>query len=442
MTGVIVATTVVVFLLLANALYVAAEFSAVSVRRSRIQELANDGNRLAAMFLPVIQSPAALDRYVATCQIGITLASLILGAYGQAVIAVALTPLLSGLGGLQPVVAESTAAIFVLVVLTALNVVIGELVPKSMALQNPTSTALYTVLPMRWSTWLFRWFIAFLNGSGVMLLRLFGMADAGHRHVHSPEELELLIAESRDGGLLEPDEQRRLHQALRLGLHTARQLMVPRTSIVAIDASWSGERVLSMTLATPFSRLPVYEGTIDRVIGILHARDLVLDHVRHGDPERFRALIRPAATVPETMPADQLLRFFREQRTYQALVIDEYGGVAGLVTLEDVLTELLGELGDEFRAANRRFERLPDGRLRIAGHTALTEVMSLLAVRWESNADTLAGHVMEALGRMPVPGDHMTLDGVRIEVERLQGRVPGTLLVTPRTEGGEAPSHG
>ncbi len=435
MTAALVVASVVTVLILVNALYVAAEFSAVGARRSRIQELANDGNRLAAMFLPVIRHPAALDRYVATCQIGITLSSLVLGAYGQATIAVALAPWLSALGGLQPVVAESTAAITVLVALTALQVVLGELVPKSVALQNPTATALYAVLPMRWSTWLLPWFIAVLNGSGVFVLRVLGMADAGHRHVHSPEELELLIAESRDGGLLEPDEQRRLHQALRLGLHTARQVMVPRTSIVAIDASWSGERVLSATLTTPFSRLPVYEGTIDRVVGILHARDLVLDHVRHNDPERFRHLIRPAATVPETMTADQLLRFFREQRTYQALVFDEYGGVAGLVTLEDVLTELLGEVGDEFRAVNRGYEPLPDGRLRVAGHMTLIDVMPLLGVQWESDADTLAGHVMAILGRMPQPGDHVTIDGIRIEVERLHGRVPGTLLVTPRPVG-------
>lgn len=442
MTTAIVVSAVVVLLILLNALYVAAEFAAVSARRSRIQELANDGNRLAQLFLPVIQNPASIDRYVATCQIGITLASLVLGAYGQATIAVALSPWLSILGGLQPVVAESTAAGIVLVALTALQVVIGELVPKSMALQNPTGVAIYTVLPMMWSTWAFRWFIGVLNGSGVLVLRLLGMADAGHGHVHSPEELELLIAESRDGGLLEPDEQRRLHRALRLGLHTARQLMVPRTSIAAIDASWSGEQVLAATLNTPFSRLPVYEGSVDRVIGILHTRDLVLDHVRHRQPDRFRALLRPAATVPETMAADQLLRFFKEQRTYQALVIDEYGGLAGLVTLEDVLTELLGDIGDEFHAASDQPETLPDGRVRLSGQMLLADAQAFLSATWESDADTLAGHVMEALGRMPVPGDHVTVDGVRIEVERLHGRVPGTLLVTPKPEPPDEAPHG
>jgi CBS domain containing-hemolysin-like protein len=427
--------SIVTFLVLVNALYVAAEFGAVSARRSRIQELAAGGNRLAGLLLPVVRDAAALDRYVATCQIGITLSSLVLGAYGQATLAVALAPILSDLGHLQPLVAESTAAVVVLVVLTVFQVVFGELVPKSLALRNPTATALYTVLPMRWSIWVFRWFIAVLNGSGVFLLRRLGMTGDGHRHVHSPEELELLIAESRDGGLLEPDEQRRLHQALRLGLRTARQLMVPRTAIVAIDADWTGERVLELALNTPFSRLPVYEGAIDRIVGVLHTRDLVLSHVQHRSAGSLREVVRPAHIVPETMTANQVLRFLREQRTHLALVIDEFGGIAGLVTLEDVLSELLGDVGD---GPPVQPERLPDGRLRMPGQLALHEAQRWLGTAWESEADTIAGHLMQVLGRLPAEGEHTTIDGIRIEVERMRGRVPGTLLITPRPESTEA----
>ena len=425
-----VAFSVVSFLILVNALYVAAEFGAVSVRRSRVQELANEGNWLAGLFLPVVQSAAALDRYVATCQIGITLSSLVLGAYGQATLAVALTPLLAGWGGLQELVAESTAAMIVLVGLTALQVVFGELVPKSLALQNPTALALYTVLPMRWSIWVFRWFITVLNGSGVFVLKLVGMTADEHRNVHSPEELELLIAESRDGGLLEPDEQRRLHQALRLGLRTARQLMVPRTSIVGIDVGWSHDRVLDVTLNTPFSRLPVYQDSIDRVVGVLYTRDVVLAHVQHQRPDAHREMIRPAVIVPEMMPANELLRTLREQRTHLAMVIDEFGGVAGLVTLEDVLSELLGGIGDEFNASPGQPERLPDGRIRMPGQLPLAEAQRWLQTTWEGKAETIGGYVIEILGRLAEEGDQVTVDGIRIEVERLRGRVPGTLLVT------------
>lgn len=213
---------VIVVLVLINTLYVAAEFAAVSVRRSRLEELARGGNRAARLLTGVIRDPSALDRYVAACQIGITLSSLVLGAYGQAAVAQPLAPWLSATTGLDVANAESVSVVGVLIALTVLQVIVGELVPKSIALQFPTKTALMTAVPMRASLWALRWFIAVLNGSGVKILRWLGMSpDEGHRHIHSPEELELLIAESRDGGLLEPLEHQRLHQALRLSLRTA-----------------------------------------------------------------------------------------------------------------------------------------------------------------------------------------------------------------------------
>ena len=439
MATALVTCSIVAFLIFVNAVYVAAEFGAVSARRSRIQELAGGGNWLAGLLLPVVRSASALDRYVATCQIGITISSLVLGAYGQAVLAVALAPLVEDWGRLQPLVAHSTAAIVVLIALTAAQVVLGELVPKSLALQHPTTTALWTVLPMRWSMAAFRWFIVVLNGSGVFLLHRIGMAVDRHRHIHSPEEIELLIAESRDGGLLEPDEQQRLHKALQLRLHVARQLMVPRTSMVALDAQWSGERVFETVLATPFSRLPVYEGTIDRVIGLLATRDFVSDYVRNHRPDRFRSLLRPIKTVPETLPADELLQFLRDHRIRQALVIDEFGGIAGLVTLADVLTDLLGDTGDDGGGIPRGAEHLADGRIRVPGQMPLTELQRWLGTAWDSNADTVAGHVMEVLGRLPVEGERLTIDGIEIEIQRLTGRVPGSVVVTPAREGKERP---
>ena len=211
--------------------------------------------------------------------------------------------------------------------------------------------------------------------------------------------------------------------------------MVPRTAIVAIDVDWPGERALEMALSTPFSRLPVYEGSIDRVIGVLHTRDLVLGHVQHRPPGGLREVVRPAHFAPETMTADQVLRFLREQRTHLALVIDEFGGLAGLVTLEDVLSELLGDIGD----VPVQPERLPDGRLRMSGQLPLDEAQRWLGTEWDSEADTIGGHLMAVLGRLPAAGEHLTIDGIRIEVERLHGRVPGTLLITPRPESTEAP---
>ena len=196
--AILVATT----LILINAVYVAAEFAAVSVRQSRLRQMAEDGHPFARWLLPRLGTPAALDRYIAACQIGITISSLGLGAYAQSTLAVWLAPQLATFGGLQPLVAESTAAVIVLLVLTAAQVIFGELVPKSLALQYPTPSALYTLPIMVGSLWIYRPFIHWLNGSGLLLLRLLGAPQQAHRHIHSPDEIELLIAESREGGLL------------------------------------------------------------------------------------------------------------------------------------------------------------------------------------------------------------------------------------------------
>ncbi len=349
----LLAGTIIVLLILLTALYVAAEFAAVGVRRSRLRRLAEDGNALAARMLPVVEDPAALDRYIAVSQIGITLSSLILGAYGQAALAPTVVPLLERLGGMDPETAGSTAAISILAVLTSLAVILGELVPKSLALQNPTKVALATVLPMQWSQRVFGPSISFLNGSGVLILRALGVPNTGHRHVHSPEEIELLIAESRDGGLLEPEEQVRLHRALRLGLRTAGQLMVPRERLAIVDAATPFPEILRIVAASPYSRLAVSEGTPGKLIGVLHTKDVVTAFVGRR-PLTTASLLRSIVHVPADMPADRLLAFLREQRTHQAFVAAPDGSVEGLITLEDVVGELLGGVADEFKGARRR----------------------------------------------------------------------------------------
>jgi putative hemolysin len=421
---------VIVVLILVNALYVAAEFAAVSARRSRIKQLATEGNRLARALLPVLEDGRRLDRYVAACQIGITLSSLILGAYGQANLAAQLRPVFERWGG--ELAAQSTATVVVLIILTGLQVVIGELVPKALALQFPTQAALYTVLPMRWSLALFTPFIAVLNGSATALLRLADVRQGGHRHIHSPEEIDLLIAESRDGGLLEPDEQRRLHDALHLSTLRAHQLMVPRTDIVAIDAGLPIDDVLRIASESQYTRLPVYRGSIDHITGLLHSKDLAGYYVQHGNPDSIEALLRPVEMVPEGMTADQLLNFLRERRTHVAIVLDEFGGVAGMVTLEDVLAEILGDVGDEFKADSLLPERLPDGRVRLAGRLRLDEAEEWIGVPWDSEeADTVGGRVTEALGHLPLAGERTTIDGVEVEVERVARHAVLSVLARP-----------
>lgn len=430
---------VVLALILINALYVAAEFSAVSVRRSRINELAEGGNRLAHRLLPVVQDAHLLDRYVATSQIGITLSSLVLGAYAQMAIAAPLSRLLAEGRWLDALAAESVAATTVLVSSTVLQVLVGELVPKSAALRHPTAVGLYTVVPMQWSMVALRWFIEVLNGSAGVLLRAIGISHAkGHRHIHSPDEIELLIAESRDGGLLEPEEQRRLHRALRLSLKTARELMVPRPEVVTVDLREPGDTILRRILESPFSRVPVTEGSIDDVVGVLHVRDVVADFVTHRAVDRLGALIRTIPAVPESMPADRLIGLFRSEGAEMVMVVDEFGGFSGIVTLTDALSELLGSIDAPVRAD--RIETLPDGRLRVPAHLSIADLPHPLASLWPREAGTVAGLILRVAGRLPSPGELLAIEGVDLEIERVVDRVPASVLIAvpppPETPGG------
>ena len=415
-------------LILINAVYVGAEFAAVSVRRSRIQQLAADGNPFAAWLLPLIASPAALDRYIAACQIGITLSSLVLGAYAQRTIAVSLTPLFEQVGGLQGVAAQSTSAAVVLLVLTAAQVIFAELVPKSLALQYPTQAALYTLIPMVPSLWIYRPFIKWLNGTALVLLRLLGSPQQAHHHIHSPQEIELLIAESRDGGLLEPDEHRRLQRALRLNLRQARQLMVPRRKIAGIDIEAPLPEVMGIVAQSPYSRLPVYRGSMDNIIGMLHTKDLVRWRVSGQGDTTLAALVQPMATVHESVAVDKVLRELRERRSHQALVVDEFGGTSGLITLEDVLSELLGDVGDEFKGADPDAEILEDGRIRLPGGMAVDDAAALLNTTWETDAATVGGLLTAALGRLPSPGAKASIGGYEFEVERVSDRAVDSVL--------------
>ncbi|HUO84056.1 MAG TPA: hemolysin family protein [Thermoanaerobaculia bacterium] len=417
----------VIFLLIAvNALYVAAEFAAVSARRSRIALLAEDGDRLARQLLPVVQNPVLLDRYIAACQIGITFSSLVLGAYGQVTLASRLKPLLARLGGMQELAAESAATAIVLILLTTLQMVLGELVPKSVALRFPVRTALYTVVPMRWSLVLFSWFIFILNGTGTAILRLFGVRAPSHRHIHSAEEIELLIVESED---LEPDEHVRLRRALRFGSRPARQLMVPRRSIAAVEVATPLRRVFELVADSPYTRLPVFRDSIDNIIGIIHTKELVRHLLEVGDEGSLEKLVRPVVHVPESATADQLLSQMREERTHQAVVVDEFGGVAGLVTLEDLLTEVLGSVTDEFKIGEPQPERLADGGIRLPGIMRLYEAEPWIGALEEAEAETLGGLVAERLGHLPSEGERIRVDGVEFEVERVEGHFVSSLIV-------------
>jgi CBS domain containing-hemolysin-like protein len=423
---------VILLLISINALYVAAEFAAVSVRRSRIQQLADEGNRLARLLLPILREGHRLDRYIAACQIGITISSLVLGAYGQAALAPVLTPLFLALGGAQEAAAQSAAAVTVLLSLTVVQMVVGELVPKSVALQFPTSIALYTVVPMRWSLRLLGWFISILNGSGLAILHVFGLREAPHRHIHSPDEIEYLIGESRKGGYFEAHEQQRLRQALRLTGRPVGEVMVPRTRIQAVPEDIGTDDLLRTIAESPYTRLPVYSGSLDEIIGLVHVEDVAVHRLNPGEHEpSVTDMLRPFTAVGEALSMERVLAHLRSERQHIAIVVDDFGGTAGLVTIGDLLDEIFGGVADEFKVAQPEAERLADGRVRLQGWVALGDAERYTGVVWTGDAYTVGGLVIERLEGFPEPGQKLRIDGVAVEVERMRGHVVESVLVEP-----------
>lgn len=422
---------VILLLVLLTALYVAAEFAAVGARRSRIRRMAEDGHPLASRALPVVEDPRELDRYIAASQVGITLSSLIAGAYAQAVLAPPAAPLLVRWFDLEAESALQISAVVILVILTVLSVILGELVPKAVALAYPTQTLIYTVIPMQWSLRAYAWLIAVLNGSGNLVLRAFGLASTGHRHVHSPEEIALLIAESRDGGLLEPQEQVRLHRALRLGLRNARQLMVPRDRLAAVALPTPWRDVLRIVATSPYSRLPVFRGSLDDIAGILHTKDVVMHFLEQREGGSLSSLVRPVQRVPDTMSADRLLAFLRERRSHQALVVDDVNRVVGLITLEDVLGELLGSVPDEFKTPRLLPLRLSDGRVRLPGELPLERARVWVGGAWPTEGMTVEEFIVREAGRIPAPAERLTVGNLAVEIEGADALHITSAIVTP-----------
>lgn len=428
------AAGIILLLIGLNALYVAAEFGAVGVRRSRLRRMAEDGHRLAARLLPITESPRLLTRYIAASQVGITLSGMILGAYADADLSPRAAALLARSTSVSPVAAKSISDVVVLAGLTIVSVILGELVPKAAALQYPTRAALVTARPMLWSGRLYAWFIVIVDGSASLLRRALGVPQATHRHVHSPQEIALLIAESRDGGLLEPQEQVRLHRALRLGLRNAGQLMVPRDRLVAIELSTPLADVFRIAASSPFSRLPVYRETLDQIVGIVHTKMVVMHFLERGRSGSLASLVRPILRVPDSMAADRLLAFLRERRGHQAIVVDAKGGLAGLITLEDVLSELLGTMPDEFKAQRLVPLRLTDGRVRLPGALPLERARLWVEGAWPIGSETVGAFIRRTIGRVPDPGDRFEVWELPVEIESVEEGVLTSVIVTPPAE--------
>lgn len=427
MTGLGTVAFVTLLLVAVNAFFVLAEFASVRARRTRVEQMADEGNERARKLLPTLEQPAALDHYVATCQIGITLASLALGFYGQD----ALAPILEGWFG--PLVGRATAVtiatIGALLIMTALQIVFGELVPKAIAVRYPERSALAAAGLMSVSMRLLGPFVSAFNGCANLLLRLLKLQRAdGHSHVHSPEEIELLVAESGRGGVLDPIERQMLHNAFDLTQLMARQVMIPRNRLALADVHTSVPDMLATLAASTHSRIPVYEGSQDQVLGIVHLKDVFRLHASGSGT--VRDIVRPVPFVPETMPVGDLWQVLTQRQTYLAVVIDEYGGTAGIVTQEDLLEEIIGEVQDEFDIETAPIDPSEDGRVSVRGDVLVEHVNSSLGLGLPTDrTDTIGGLVTDALGRLAEPGDEVRINGIRLEVLTVRGRSVGRLAI-------------
>ena len=415
-------------LIFINAFYVAAEFSAVSVRKSRLAQVADSGSAQAEFVLDIVEHPRHLDTYVAACQVGITVSSLALGFYGQARILELLAPVLDRLQPGVRILATSLSAIAILLVLTVLQVILGELLPKNVGLLHPERLAVLTAPGMRWSMRILSPLIWVFNGSGTLVLRLIGAEPAGdHSHVHSPDEIEILVEESSAGGVLDAEERRLLVNTLRLRNVTAHRAMIPRNSMVAGPVSASCEELLELLAESPYSRLPVYADSIDTIVGAVHIKDLLCAVYANrsgdeGDRVALAECLRPVIHVPELADVDEVMRLLQDQHQILAIVVDEYGGTAGMITLEDLIEEIVGEFDDEFDIAAPAAEVLADGRLRIRGDVPVEDVEEYLGIELLADGvETIGGLVLATAGRIPVTGETLDVQGIPLRIERIVG---------------------
>ena len=411
---------VVSLLIFVNGVCVAAELSLVGARRSRLQSLADGGNRSAGRVLALTGSFRALDRTVATAQVGITLSSLGLGMYAEESMAQALVPLF-GTSMMSSVTAHALASTVAVVVLTYLHAVVGEMIPKTVALQHPIRTALLLQGPLRAIRTLLAPLVLLLDGASAGILRLLRVRTAGERaRAHTLQEIQSLVEESAPTGTVARRQTRMLRNLLEFEDLPVRKVMVPRNSVVGLPVDASAEKVLEILRDTSHTRYPVFEGDLDHIVGFLHVKQL-LGVLCPGDPLDLRALARPVPLVPETARARRVLRRFREEQVHLAVILDEHGGTAGVVTLQDLLAEIFGEVQDEFDAEDSPIRRLSQRTALLRGSVRLEEVNDEFGLSLTGRfVDTVAGLILQELGRTARRGDVVRQEGVTLTVEAVK----------------------
>jgi CBS domain containing-hemolysin-like protein len=422
---------VAVGLVLLNAAFVAAEFSMVRVRATRIAELAREGDWRARA---VQAAQQRMDGFLSATQLGITLSSLGLGWIGEPAFAHLLSPLFSALGITSPAVVRNVSVAVAFATITFLHIVVGELAPKSYAFRFTEAVALWTALPMRAFQLVFAPVLWLLSRAAGGTLALLGIQEGGSGELpHSEEELRLVVAESHRLGELTEEKRELLENVIDYTARTARDVMIPRADVAYLSLARSLDENLAVISQTSHTRFPLGTLDFDHVVGMIHVKDLFLRRDQVRTSEDLLPLKREILFVPETRPLDALQRDFQQRRTHMAVVVDEYGGAAGLITLEDVIEEIIGDIQDEFDREPPQVQETPEG-LVFDGLTLIDDVAARLGVEVPATAEvsTLGGLVTERLGKIPRPGDRVILSDFQLIVREMRGRRVTKVLATRR----------
>ena len=419
-------------LIFINAIYVASEFATVSAQKSRFAILAEE-NQVAKSLLDIIENADKLDKYIATAQVGITITSFVLGFVGQDRFIIILTPILENFG-IDPVYANTISTTVILILLTITQVLFGELIPKNIGIIIPEKLAIATHYPMRISAILLRPLIALLNGSSKVILKLFGLNPTmENNHDYTASEISIIAKNSSEAGLLDIQETQLLTAALESNYGHAKEIMVPRIKIEAITLQTPPKLALTKLLRSTKSRFLVYEKTLDNILGTIHVKDLIRLDLMDQLPKSISALLRPVIYIPESMNIREIMQQLQIGIHQVAVVIDEYGGTSGMITVEDLVEEIFGDIADEFDIV--KTEPSPDENIDIfliQGQTRIKEVEKMIDKHIPvEHAETIAGFLLEQIGRIPESGEHFLFDNFYIDILQMDGNSIDTLEIGP-----------
>ena len=402
---------VVLVLVLGNAIFVAAEYALVTGRRSRLEERAARGGRGAKTALRLMDDPV---RFISTVQVGITIFAILLGAIGE--------PLISGL--MEPPLSGTVAFLISFAILTYLSVVVGELVPKAVALQKAEPLAVVLAVPLDWLARLAHPLVWTLELSSNAVLRVLRVKPAPAGMIaYTREDIRHSVAAAEDVGELQTAEEEMLYKVFDFASKEVSAVMVPRPQVVGLSVDMPPEEVLTVVVDSPYTRYPVYRVSLDEIVGVLHVRDLFAAMHDLGIASvRLETIARPAYVVPETKDLGALLADFRREKQHMAVVIDEYGAMEGIVTLEDLLEEIVGEIEDEFDLPDTSIERIDERHVRVDGTYTIDDFNEQFGTELEvEDYHTMAGIVFGALGRAPEVGDEVQIDGLVLRVMEIEG---------------------